>query len=203
MIGDPETTWLPGDYVFYPKGFVHSPDDGTDAGAHIVIRLSGPMSYVNGELPKGRPWTRADERQLLPGQANSRRPVSRLRTGDWPWEDLMVDGTPTGERIKVLSVARETGAVTFLSRVEAGWSSPLARRASRHVREWFVVHGTYGTGGVGQVVLHEWDYPCLLPGTAFGGEGEASVAGYAMLCWSSGPLDHVEIDGSERVVALG
>lgn len=163
MIGDPETTWLPGDYVFYPKGFVHSPDDGTDAGAHIVIRLSGPMSYVNGELPKGRPWTRADERQLLPGQANSRRPVSRLRTGDWPWEDLMVDGTPTGERIKVLSVARETGAVTFLSRVEAGWSSPLAARqpsCARMVRRarhlWYRRRGAGRSARVGLPLLAAW-----------------------------------------------
>ena len=31
------------------------------------------MSYVNGDLPDGRAWTRSDERQLLPGQANSRR----------------------------------------------------------------------------------------------------------------------------------
>jgi hypothetical protein len=203
MIGDPETTWHPGDYLFYPKGFVHSPDDSTDEGAHIVIRLSGPMSYVEGDLPKGRPWTRDDERQLLPSQANSRRPISRLTSGDWPWEALMLDGTATGERIKVLSVARDTGAVTFLYRVDPGWQSFCARRSSRHTREWFVVEGTFETGGPNGVTLDAWDYRCLLPGSPYGGAGESSATGCTMLCWSAGPLDHVTETGQPLEVALG
>lgn len=203
MIGDPETTWFAGDYIFYPKGFLHSPDDATEIGAHIVMRLSGPMSYVNGELPSGRPWTRADERQLLPGQANSRRPISRLRTGDWPWEDLMIDAVPTGERIKVLSVERETGALTFLHRVEAGWRAPFGRRTSACQREWFVLDGAFATGGSDGVTLEEWDYRCLAPGTPFGGDGESSAAGCTMLGWSDGPLDHTDQSGKRRTVTLG
>lgn len=203
MIGDPETTWYPGDYIFFPKGFIHSPDDATDIGTHIVMRLSGPMSYVNGELPEGRAWSRADERQLLPGQANSRRPVSRMRTDDWPWEELMLDREKTGERIKVLSVDRNDGACTFLYEVEPGWQSAVSRRTSAHVREWFVVDGAYETGGPDGVTLEKWDYRCLPAGTAFGGAGEGSGQGCTLLCWSGGPLDHVDENGRSRVVTLG
>ena len=199
----PETTWCAGDYLFYPKGFLHSPDDATDVGAHILIRLSGPMSYVNGELPNGRAWTRNDERQMLPGQSNSRRPISRLRTADLAWEELMLDGEKTGERIKVLSEDRRTRAVTFLYQVQAGWRSSLPARQSNFVRETYVVEGDLATGGADSVTLCSGDYRCVAPGEAIGGETEGSQEGCLALCWSDGPLDHIDGDGSTRIVTLG
>ena len=203
MVGDPETTWCAGDYLFYPKGFLHSPDDATDVGAHILIRLSGPMSYVNGELPSGRTWTRDDERQILPGQSNSRRPISRLRTADLAWEELMLDGERTGERIKVLSEDRHTRAVTFLYQVQAGWRSSFPERQSNFVREFYVVEGDLTAGGTESVTLRPGDYRCVTPGEAIGAESEGSHEGCLALCWSDGPLDHIDGDGSARTVTLG
>jgi hypothetical protein len=203
MVGDPETTYQAGDYLFFPKGFLHSPDDATDIGAEILMRFSGPMSYVNGELPRGRAWSRSDERQMLPRQANSRTPVSRRRTADLAWEDLRLDGEPTGERVRLLSQDRGTGACSFMLQVPSGWRSPTGRRTSAVTREWFVLDAGMTTGGADGAHLTRWDYRCLAPGEPFGGPGEASAGGCTLFCWSDGPLDHIGEDGHSRAVTLG
>ena len=203
MVGDPDTTYVAGDYLFFPKGFLHSPDDATDIGAHILMRFSGPMSYVNGALPAGGRWSRGDERQMLLGQANSRRPLSRLATADLAWEDLQLDGVPTGERIKMLSEDRGTRACSFLYSVPAGWRSAAGRRRSLHMREWFVIAGDLHTGGADGVTLGVWDYRCLAAGAPFGGAGERSDGGCVVFGWSEGALDHVADDGRARRVSLG
>lgn len=203
MVGDPETTYVAGDYLFFPKGFLHSPDDATDIGAEILMRFSGPMSYVNGELPRGRPWRRDDERQVLPGQTNARTPISRRATADLPWEDWRLEGEPTGERVRLLSTDRTTGACTFIVKIPAGWRSPAGRRMSAAQREWFVLEGDYRTGGPDGVHMKRWGYRCLLPDAAFGGAGEGSDGGATPLCWSSGPLDHMGPAGDTRQATLG
>ncbi len=203
MRGDPETMYEAGDYLFFPMGFLHSPEDGTETGALILMRLSGPMSYVNIEQPAGKVWSRSDERQMIDGQVNSRRPLSRIRTSDLAWEELMIDGERSGERLKMLSHDRTTGACSFLYSVPAGWRSSLGRRSSGRMREWFVMEGDLTTGGPDGVRLDKYSYRCLSAGTAFGGDGEVSEKGCLALAWSDGPLDHIDEGGASRQVTLG
>jgi hypothetical protein len=201
MVGDPETTYVAGDYVFFPMGFLHSPNDGTTTGALIVMRLSGPMSYVNIPVPEGETWTRAHERQMIPGQLNSRRPISRLATADLPWEDLRLDGEPTGERIKLLSTDRRTGACSFLASPGPRWHSPHGSWTSASTREWLVLEGSLEQGEPEPVTLGRLAYRCAAAGSPIG--PAHTRAGYVALCWSDGPLDHREAGGRARTVGLG
>ncbi len=161
--------FVAGDYFYRPARVVHGHDEWARDGAIALVRSDGPLTLNLVPEP-------AEPDEYALDRTDPRGHVLQLPVGSVPWRTL--DGFPTAWAMRLLSCDPESGALTAMARVPAGWAStaPIAHQASWSA---YLLDGAITMEGV---ILVAGDFADGAAGT--GPTGPAvGAAGATLLLW--------------------
>lgn len=114
--------FVEGDYFYRPGHVVHGHDEQANEGCRALVRSDGPLALNLIHEP-----AEPDEYPLE--SRDPRGHVLQLPVETVAWDKL--DGFPPEWDIRLLSRNPQSGALTIMARIPAGWSSaaPIAHKA--------------------------------------------------------------------------
>ena len=183
--------WKPLGYLNHPPYWIHPADQHTSDECRMLVKINKPVDFVFKPIPET--WSGYEYIDTVAEVVPPGRGISNLFTDDLPWEPVLhADGLPTGYDGKRLYDDPNTGWITWLMRVPAGWRGIGNPKVVGGGDELFVVEGDLTVWREEPVGLTSDWYYCDPDTTYDGGNENFSTAGCVAIRWSFEPT-HLRI----------